>query len=472
MGIYDGPPRVVAYVRVSQEREGMISPELQLAAIEQVCDRFGYLLVATISDLDLSGQFWKRRQVEVAVQMIEDGAADVVMVWKWSRFARNRRDWALAVDRIESAGGQLESATEPVDASTSAGRLARGLLAEFAAFESERAGDMWREAQQRRTRAGLPGTGREHFGYRYRAGQYLPHPVTGPLLAQAYRRYIAGQPGADIGRWLHAHVAVNKHQARAWPSSSVLECLDSGFGAGFLIHYGKLLPAVHTAVITKAEWQAYRAARTTRSVVAAEKMRELWPLTGFVWCGCGYPMRTHRNTVGGGGYCCSDRPTHPGTTRSTKRKIAEAAVLDWLGRLSTDLPYALQALTAADAWADQRGQDARDLTKQISRLDPDTQSTQREQALTELRTAQEEATWGNPHERAQILLEDWNLLDTAMQRHGLRTLLDHILITTRPLVITPVPTWADPAQLRRYGTLQTTPKPPPRGKAHRPTPLS
>jgi hypothetical protein len=41
MGIYDGPPRVVAYVRVSQEREGMISPELQLAAIGQVCDRFG-----------------------------------------------------------------------------------------------------------------------------------------------------------------------------------------------------------------------------------------------------------------------------------------------------------------------------------------------------------------------------------------------------------------------------------------------
>jgi DNA invertase Pin-like site-specific DNA recombinase len=199
MGIYDGPPRVVAYVRVSQEREGMISPELQLAAIEQVCDRFGYLLVATISDLDLSGQFWKRRQVEVAVQMIEDGAADVVMVWKWSRFARNRRDWALAVDRIESAGGRLESATEPVDASTSAGRLARGLLAEFAAFESERAGDMWREAQQRRTRAGLPGTGREHFGYRYRAGQYLPHPVTGDWL-------FATETGASINPrtdWSH-----------------------------------------------------------------------------------------------------------------------------------------------------------------------------------------------------------------------------------------------------------------------------
>jgi site-specific DNA recombinase len=179
---YDGPPRVVAYIRVSHERVGMVSPELQLAAIDEVCQRFGYALVSVISDLDRSGLFWKRRQVEQAVEMIEAGGADILMVWKWSRIARNRRDWAIAVDRIESAGGRLESATEPVDASTSSGRLA--MLAEFAAFEADRVGDMWREAHNRRIRHGLPPSGRPHYGYRYVDKGYLPDPVTGPALAR------------------------------------------------------------------------------------------------------------------------------------------------------------------------------------------------------------------------------------------------------------------------------------------------
>lgn len=101
--------RVVAYVRVSKERDGMISPELQLAAIEKHCKDRGYVIVETLTDLDLSGQFWKRRQVERAVGMIEAGTADILVVWKLSRVARNRKDWALAVDRVEGAGGRLES---------------------------------------------------------------------------------------------------------------------------------------------------------------------------------------------------------------------------------------------------------------------------------------------------------------------------------------------------------------------------
>jgi site-specific DNA recombinase len=47
--------RAVAYVRVSKERAGMISPELQLAAIQKHCKAQGYKLVETLTDLDLRG---------------------------------------------------------------------------------------------------------------------------------------------------------------------------------------------------------------------------------------------------------------------------------------------------------------------------------------------------------------------------------------------------------------------------------
>jgi hypothetical protein len=176
-------PRAVAYIRVSMAREGMISPELQMAAISEHCKRRGYRIVEVLEDLDLSGRFWRRRQVDAAICMLEDGEAEAIVVWRWSRVARNRLDWAVAVDRVEAAGGTLESATEPFDVSTSTGRFARGMLAEFAAYESDRLGDVWREVRAHRLSLGVPVNGMPQFGYTKDGGRYVVHRTRGPLLA-------------------------------------------------------------------------------------------------------------------------------------------------------------------------------------------------------------------------------------------------------------------------------------------------
>jgi site-specific DNA recombinase len=64
------PQRAVAYVRVSMARTGMISPELQMAAINEYCRRLKYQIVEVMEDLDLSGRFWRRRQVDAAISRI------------------------------------------------------------------------------------------------------------------------------------------------------------------------------------------------------------------------------------------------------------------------------------------------------------------------------------------------------------------------------------------------------------------
>jgi site-specific DNA recombinase len=91
-----------------------------------------------LEDLDLSGRFWQNRQFDAAISMLEAGDSDAIVVWRWSRVARNRLDWAVAVDRVGSVGGRLESATEPFDVTTATGRFARGMLAEFAAGNAAR----------------------------------------------------------------------------------------------------------------------------------------------------------------------------------------------------------------------------------------------------------------------------------------------------------------------------------------------
>jgi DNA invertase Pin-like site-specific DNA recombinase len=105
--------------------------------------------------------------VQAAIAAVERGEADEVVCWKFSRFGRHRHGWALNLHRIESVGGALYSATEDVDPFTSTGRFTRGMLAEIAAWESERAGEQWQEALALRIEAGLPKNGRAAGGAGY-----------------------------------------------------------------------------------------------------------------------------------------------------------------------------------------------------------------------------------------------------------------------------------------------------------------
>lgn len=287
--------RAVAYIRVSKERDGMISPELQAAAIAKHCESRGYSVVETLTDLDLSGQFWKRRQVEQAVALIEAGKADVLVVWKLSRVARNRKDWAIAVDRVEGVGGRLESATEPMDATTSSGRFARGMLAELAAFESERIGEQWKETHERRVNMGVPANGKPRFGYQYdKATGFTPHPVEGPILADLYGRYLAGESVYSLVKFLNdgptrPSTAYGVSKDGLWSARTVRRIMDQGFGAGYITRHGERLPGVHPAVITEEQWTEYQVRRETRRVHRNSE-RSSYLLSGLIRCSCGSPM--------------------------------------------------------------------------------------------------------------------------------------------------------------------------------------
>lgn len=229
--------------------------------------------------------------------MVENGEADVIIVWKWSRFARNRHDWAVALDRVEVAGGTLESSTEPVDVTTSNGRFARGVLAELAAFESERIGDVWKEVQQRRVGAGFSASGNDHWGYVHEKGSVdQPDPVTGPVLADLYQRFIDGDSLRVLCTWLNNHGYRGLRGSRFSPTTLAL-VLDAGFGAGLISYHGELSRGAHPPVISQPQWDAYRAARARRAI-SRRSENTTYLLSGLLVCmhrhpdgsTCGYSM--------------------------------------------------------------------------------------------------------------------------------------------------------------------------------------
>ncbi|MEO3868201.1 recombinase family protein [Nonomuraea sp. B12E4] len=151
--------------------EEKISPAIQRDAIGASAARRGYDIPpgrwpqgGWTEDLDVSGRDFQRT-ITAAIAQVEKGAAKAILVWKYSRFGRNRMGNQLNLARLEAAGGELVSATEEVDSTTAVGKFTRGMLMGLAAFESDRAGEQWAEAYQNRLARGLPPIGGEYFGY-------------------------------------------------------------------------------------------------------------------------------------------------------------------------------------------------------------------------------------------------------------------------------------------------------------------
>jgi len=455
-------PRVLALVRVSREREGMISPELQDIAIGDYCARSGYQITQRMEGLDESGSRTRSRwwaKLDAAIELVEAGEVDVIVVWKFSRTARHRLKWAVALDRVEVAGGRLESATEQVDVSTSTGRFTRGMLAELNAFEAERIGEQWKEAHSRRIAAGLPSRGGARFGYLEIDGAYQHDPTTGPVLAAMYADYVRGVPAGTIAKRLNDGGHLVARTGTRWTSNHVLAVLDSGFGAG-LISAGvrraiTWAPGAHQPVIDESTWIAYRAQREDRRGKPSVST-PAYVLSGLMRCGdCGSGM--HATALGvrpGYGFICTAwTKTKRGRCVTVTRAKAERVVLDWLTTLVTDIEERSAAEAARTAAQLVARSDAADLRRQALRLDdrltkltlgwtdgtvPDAAyATARDQLTAQRVDLERRARAADEDEHAlsgpsgpivRELLDRWDRMPVPGRRDLLRTLIQQVVV--------------------------------------------
>lgn len=383
-----GQRRAIGYVRVSKAREDMISPELQHAAIADWCVRNDVALIDTITDLDATGRNFARAGIQRVVERVVAGEADVVVVWKWSRFGRNVRDCLINIDRLEVAGGRLVAATEDFDDSP-VGRFGRGQFLLMAEFESARIGQQWKEAQARRIRQGLPNTGRSRYGYRYdpNSKTYEPDPVTGPIVADCYRRYVGGESFSAIAASLNES-GVPSAEGRTWHASRLQRLMDRGFAAGYVWYGGQHHAGSHEPLIDDALWRAYARTRRRRARMAARTITPTHPYSGLLRCrACGGALTRDKvtETAAPDGrtvyprFVCvrrSDKstPACPAPT-SISVRVVDDIVARWLTGVSGEVSAAADVRKQARTGRTQARRDAARLAREVTRL---------EEALTRL----------------------------------------------------------------------------------------
>lgn len=374
---------VIGYARVSTWREEMISIELQTKAVEDAVARRGRYVAEWIVDEDATGRNFKRKVMR-AIEIIEDPqrAERELWSWKFSRFGRNRHGVAINLARIETVGGELVSATEDVDAKTAVGRFTRGMLLEVAAFESDRAGEQWKETHELRRRLGLPAAGGRRFGYTWyprrlpdgRGGwtlqeeRYEAFPNEAELALEGFRDYSKGKTGFGkiAERW--NDLGFLNTRGAPWQDQGVRVYMDSGFAAGLLYvhspeapcgdpagckntgHYVHLA-AEHESLVDGDEWDNFRDMRVARRHTPRRALSPVYPLAGLVRCGlCGSAGMIHQTRQERGkAYRCNARARRVVTHEAVwvRRVVVEDAVLAWLVGLRQEIDDMVAGKVAA-----------------------------------------------------------------------------------------------------------------------------
>lgn len=128
------PKRVALYARVSTLDKGQ-DPETQLRPLREYADRRGFEIEGEYVDT-ASGTTEDRTQYRVMIGAARRRKLDVVLVWRYDRFARSTQALVNALKEFQSLGVDFISYQENIDTTTPTGELIFHVMASLAQFES------------------------------------------------------------------------------------------------------------------------------------------------------------------------------------------------------------------------------------------------------------------------------------------------------------------------------------------------
>ena len=177
--------RAVLYSRVSTLHHGQ-DPEVQSREIREYCQRRGWPLVGEYVDAGFSGAKERRPQLDRLIADAHKRKFEVIVVWKFDRFARSVSHLLRALENFRALGIEFVSLSEQIDTSTPTGKMIFTVLGAVAELE--------RSLIAERVRAGLRNARAK--------GKRLGRPIKQVSTAQVAALRAQGVPWRRIGAQL------------------------------------------------------------------------------------------------------------------------------------------------------------------------------------------------------------------------------------------------------------------------------
>lgn len=149
--------KALGYIRLSRANENGVSLAAQRRAIEEACEARGWELVEVVEDKDKSGATLKRPGVLRAIDRLDAGQADVLVVARLDRLSRSIRDFA---NLLHDAEWKVIALDVGFDTTTPQGEAMVNMLMVFAQLERKLIGQRTKtalaEKQAQGVRIGRP----------------------------------------------------------------------------------------------------------------------------------------------------------------------------------------------------------------------------------------------------------------------------------------------------------------------------
>ncbi|MFI5339686.1 MAG: recombinase family protein [Candidatus Methylomirabilales bacterium] len=311
--------RAALYARVSSERQADkdLSVPSQLKAMADYASKQGWSVIEEFTDLAESARTANRPEFQrmIALAKRKPAPFEVILVWKLSRFARNREDSIIYKALLRKHSVQLVSINEPVDDSP-AGRMLEGMIEVVDEFYSANLSTDTLRGMKENARRGFRNGGQAPYGYRCvkeRIGnrekaKLALAPAEAPVVQRVFHLYREGLGLKEIANRLTADGARTR-AGRAWSKMALHYLLRNETYTGTLLfnrhqdHAARLqgdtpeppvrVEKAHPAIIDQESFdQAQRLLRERSPKRTHPRMlTSNYLLSGLVRCGfCGASM--------------------------------------------------------------------------------------------------------------------------------------------------------------------------------------
>lgn len=139
--------RVALYARVSTLDKGQ-DPETQLIQLREYAQRRNFEIIGEFIDY-ASGTTEERKQYKLMMDAAKKRKIDVVLVWRYDRFARSTQALVNALKEFKTLGIDFISYQENIDTTTPTGELIFHVMASLAQFESSLISERVKAGMQR-----------------------------------------------------------------------------------------------------------------------------------------------------------------------------------------------------------------------------------------------------------------------------------------------------------------------------------
>ncbi len=221
----DGSLRcAAAYIRVSTDDQAELSPDSQLEEIRKYAQREGLLLLGdhVYIDAGISGKKADRRPEfmrMIAQAKAEECPFTVILVWKFSRFARNQEESIFYKSILRSkCGVEVVSISEPLIAGPF-GSLIERIIEWMDEFYSIRLSqEVKRSMTVNAQRGKLQAS--PSFGYRAEGGKLVPHEEEAAHVRRIFDAFVAGAGLWNIARELNDQ-GVRTHRGNPFENRTI-----------------------------------------------------------------------------------------------------------------------------------------------------------------------------------------------------------------------------------------------------------